>query len=178
MHFSDVVGRARVMWYRRLWTCTDIEGTAELRAPALLAGAGSIGFENGVILGWEHSPGFFSGYTYIEARHPDSRVTIGERTHFNNGVTIISDGTSISIGKRCLVGPMVQIYDSDFHALDPARRATDTPRRAPVSIGDDVFIGASAIILKGVTVGAGSVVGAGAIVSRDVPPGTTIAQDR
>ncbi|WP_317847014.1 DapH/DapD/GlmU-related protein [Nocardiopsis deserti] len=41
---------------------------------------------------------------------------------------------------------------------------------APITIGDDVWIGAAAVITQGVTIGAGSVVAAGAVVTRDVPP--------
>ena len=48
-------------------------------------------------------------------------------------------------------------------------------KRQPVTIGDQVFIGARAIILKGVSVGCGSVVAAGSVVSRDVPTKTVVA---
>jgi maltose O-acetyltransferase len=140
----------------------------------MLAGAGTIRFLGGVILGWEQSQGFLAGYSYIEAREPQSIVSIGEGSHLNNGVMIVSEGTSVSIGRRCLIGPAVQIFDSDFHALEPSERRTAPPRQAPVDIGDDVFIGASAIILKGVTVGDGSVIGAGAVVVTDVPAATVV----
>jgi acetyltransferase-like isoleucine patch superfamily enzyme len=177
MSFAEVVARARMMWYRRLWSCADVSGAPELRAPVVLAGAGHISFDGHVILGWEQGPAFFSGYSYIEARHPHSHIRLGAGTHLNNAVTIVSDGAGITLGERCLLGPMVQIYDSDFHPLDPERRATDPPLRAEVRIGDDVFIGSSAIILKGVTIGAGSVIGAGAVIARDVPARTTVAGD-
>jgi acetyltransferase-like isoleucine patch superfamily enzyme len=175
MQLADAVARTRIMWYRRLWSCANIHGAPELRAPVLLAGPGEIGFDGHVILGWEQGPAFFSGYSYIEARHAHSRVTFGHGTHLNNAVTIVSDGPGITIGERCLFGPMVQVYDSDFHALDAGRRAIDPPRRAAVRVENDVFIGSSAIILKGVTIGAGSVIGAGAVISQDVPPRTTVA---
>jgi maltose O-acetyltransferase len=175
MQLDEVLAQARVTWYRCLWTATNVAGWPELRAPALLAGPGEIKFDGHVILGWHQSPMFYSGYTYIEARHPHSRVTIGDASHLNNSVTIVSEGPGITIGKRCLMGPMVQIFDSDFHSLAPDRKASDPPRRAEVRIGDDVFIGASAMILKGVTVGAGSVIGAGAVISRDVPPASVVA---
>ncbi|MGO9898383.1 MAG: acyltransferase [Solirubrobacteraceae bacterium] len=146
-----------------------------LLAPALLAGAGRVCFRDDVTLGWELGPGFCAGYSYIEARHPDSMVIFGEGCHCNNRVTIVSDGAGISLGQRCLLGPDVQIYDSDFHALDAAVRATAPPRRAAVVIADDVFVGSSAIILKGSTIGAGSVVGAGAVVLGDVPASAIVA---
>jgi len=69
----------------------------------------------------------------------------------------------------------VHIYDSDFHALDAAERETAEPRTAQVTIGDDVFIGSNAIVLKGVSIGAGGVVGAGAVVGADVPARAIVA---
>jgi maltose O-acetyltransferase len=170
-----IVQRLRTQWYRRQWTCANVEGVPRLIVPVLLAGAGSIRFGSEVTIGWEQSPGFLSGYTYIEARHPDSLVEIGERTHLNNGITLISEGPGISIGRRCLIGPGVHIYDSDFHALEASKRETEPPLRAAVTIGDEVFIGSGAMLLKGVRVGAGSVVGAGAVVTSDVPDGAVVA---
>jgi acetyltransferase-like isoleucine patch superfamily enzyme len=164
-----------VAWYRRQWSCANVVGRPRLHAPALLAGEGTIVFDGSVDLGWELSPGFCSGYTYIEARTPAARVVLGAGTHCNNAVTLLSQGLGISLGQRCLVGPGVQIYDSDFHPLPVADRANEAPRMGAVVIGDDVFLGASAIILKGVTIGDGAVVGAGAVVVRDVPPGAVVA---
>jgi acetyltransferase-like isoleucine patch superfamily enzyme len=175
MHWSDAVQGLRIAWYRRFWTCAEVQGAPILRAPAVLAGAGGIHFGAEVTLGWRHSPGFLAGYTYLEAREPGGLVTFGERCHLNNGVTIISEASGISIGKRCLIGPGVHIYDSDFHALDAGERATALPLRAPVTIADDVFVGSNAIILKGATIGAGCVVGAGAVVGADVPAGAIVA---
>lgn len=98
-----------------------------------------------------------------------------EETHLNNGIVIISEGPGILIGKRCLIGPGVHIYDSDFHALRVAGRASEEPRRAQVVIEDDVFIGSGAMILKGVRLGAGCVVGAGAVVAANVAAGLIVA---
>lgn len=64
------------------------------------------------------------------------------------------------------------MYDTDFHSLDPLKRATvpdPDVARAPIVIGDDVFIGGHVIILKGVRVGDGAVIGAGSVVTKDVP---------
>jgi maltose O-acetyltransferase len=76
--------------------------------------------------------------------------------------------------RRCLVGPGVHIYDSDFHALDAELRLRGEPRRGGVTIGDDVFVGTNAIVLKGVKIGRGSVVAAAAVVVDDVPEGAII----
>jgi acetyltransferase-like isoleucine patch superfamily enzyme len=63
------------------------------------------------------------------------------------------------------------IIDTDFHHLDEHGRRDDNPARGakPINIGHDVFIGARAIILKGVSIGNHAVVGAGAVVTKNVP---------
>ena len=53
-----------------------------------------------------------------------------------------------------------------------ARKNWDTVKKAPIRIGNDVWIGMRSIILKGVTIGDGAVIAAGSVVTRDVPAGT------
>lgn len=87
-----------------------------------------------------------------------------------SGCTIAA-ASSVTIGNRVLIGSGAVIYDTDAHAIDPAeRRANVRGKSAPIVIEDDVFIGARALVLKGVTIGRGSVVGAGAVVTKSVPP--------
>jgi len=82
----------------------------------------------------------------------------------------------ITIGNRVLIGSGVLITDSDAHPINPAfRQDAHYIGIAPVEIGDDVFLGARAIILKGVHIGNGAVVGAGAVVTKDVPPFAIVA---
>jgi acetyltransferase-like isoleucine patch superfamily enzyme len=95
-------------------------------------------------------------------------ITIGN----NSGCSfaVLSSKSSIRIGQNVKIGGNARIYDHDFHALDHLSRreaAADTAgcKTAPVTIGDDVLIGANAIILKGVTIGDRSIIGAGAVVS-------------
>ena len=69
------------------------------------------------------------------------------------------------------------ILDNDFHPLDPTQRRLHPTAGAacsPVHIGSDVFIGARALVLKGVSIGDGAVVGAGAVVVKSVPPGAIV----
>jgi len=75
-----------------------------------------------------------------------------------------------------LLGSGVLITDNDAHPIEPEDR-NDASKTliAPVVIEDLVFVGARAIILKGVRIGYGSVVAAGSVVSRDVPARTVVA---
>lgn len=98
-------------------------------------------------------------------------IRIGEDVFFNGGCRFQDQG-GIRIGDRVLIGHNVVLATLD-HDLDPQRRGVLHP--APIVIGNDVWIGASSTITKGVTVGDGAVVAAGAVVTRDVPPRTVVA---
>jgi acetyltransferase-like isoleucine patch superfamily enzyme len=98
-------------------------------------------------------------------------LEIGESTFINAGVSI-SASRHVRIGDRCEIGPGVLIMDNDFHFPgDPSRSA---PFR-PVHIGDGVWIGAKAIVLKGVTVGDSATIAAGSVVTADVPARSIVA---
>jgi len=76
----------------------------------------------------------------------------------------------IAIGDRVIITSGVKILAHDASS----RRSTGKMTYGQVTIGDDVFIGVSAIILPGVTIGTGATVGAGSVVTKDVPPGVTL----
>lgn len=97
-------------------------------------------------------------------------ITIGN----NSGLSspIFSSRSSITIGERTLIGGNVRIFDHDFHSLELLYRHStkgEHVRTKPVIIGDDVFIGTNAMVLKGVTIGDRAIIGAGSVVSKNVP---------
>ena len=100
-------------------------------------------------------------------------VTVGPDTLLNG--CWIGARTTVSIGARCLISDC-DITDSDFHNLDPVRRhdPPDERTQRPVRIGDNVWVGAHAMVLKGTTVGHDSVVGAAAVVRGTVDPGVVV----
>ena len=80
---------------------------------------------------------------------------------------------SITIGDNVKIGGGVCIYDTDFHTLDAKARANSKldivlKNKAPVFIGDNVFIGAHSTILKGVTIGQNSIIGACSVVTKSI----------
>lgn len=99
-------------------------------------------------------------------------LTIGHGTNVN-GFAKILVADRVTIGAGCTISWDAQILDNDFHPITVD--GVEQPTTGPVVLGDGVWIGTSAIILKGVTVGAGSVVAAGAVVTRDVPPKSIVA---
>jgi serine acetyltransferase len=122
-----------------------------------------------------------------------TRVVLGDRVRVRGRVTINGGGvvtvgadtllngcwiggrSSVTIGAGCLISDC-DITDSDFHNLEPSRRhePPDERTRRPVHIGENVWVGAHAMVLKGSTVGANSVVGAGAVVRGEVPAGVVV----
>jgi maltose O-acetyltransferase len=87
---------------------------------------------------------------------------------------VLLDVAPVSIGDGTWIGPAVQIYTAD-HPRDAALRRAGLQSGRPVSIGNNVWIGGGAIILPGVTIGDDAIVAAGSVVTRDVPPGATVA---
>ena len=96
-----------------------------------------------------------------------THLSIGERTFINYNLTAL-DVARISIGADCLIGPNVQLL-TPTHSLDPGPRRAKLEAAAPITIGDNVWIGGGATILPGVSIGENSVIGAGSVVTRDVP---------
>ncbi|GAB3631917.1 sugar O-acetyltransferase [Microbacterium shaanxiense] len=97
-------------------------------------------------------------------------ITLGKRIFINAGCKFQDQG-GISIGDDCLIGHNVVIATLN-HDLAPSRRADMHP--APVSIGRNVWIGANATILAGVTIGDDAVVAAASVVTKDVPAGSIV----
>lgn len=90
--------------------------------------------------------------------------------YFNSNVKVRCKN-KIKIGNNVAIAHDVTIMDSDAHAIDYEGHQMSQP----ITIGDNVWIGSRAMILKGVNVGEGSIVAAGAIVTKDVPPNTIVA---
>ena len=80
------------------------------------------------------------------------------------------DGGGIEIGSHCQIAPRVQLTTAT-HPIDPAPRRDGWESAAPISIADNVWLGAGAIVCPGVSIGDDTVVGAGAVVVRDLPAG-------
>ncbi|SAK52476.1 hexapeptide repeat-containing transferase [Caballeronia temeraria] len=98
-------------------------------------------------------------------------ISLGAGVFMNYGCTIL-DVVAVEIGDMTQIATGVQILTAD-HPRDPAVRATGLELGRPVRIGRNVWIGAGAIILPGVTIGDDALIGAGSIVTRDVAAGAT-----
>ena len=114
-------------------------------------------------------------------------ISIGDWCYIGEGARVWSSG-SIHIGDRVLISHNVNIFDSLTHPLNARQRHAQFkaiiqaghPRsidlgERPVIVSDDVWIGANACVLRGVTIGEGAIVGAGAAVTHDIPSFTIVA---
>ncbi|MDR3448853.1 MAG: DapH/DapD/GlmU-related protein [Alphaproteobacteria bacterium] len=173
--FVGLIQKIRCLFYKVL-SSGSIIGSPILEQPILVVGEGNVKINGRVKIGWRGSPFFLSTNAYFDTRTADALISVDDGTHINNGFSAIVEYTSIKIGKRVLIGTNVEIMDSDFHGL----RLVDRPRSSaewarPVVIEDDVFIGNSVHVLKGVTIGSGSVIGNGSVVVASIPPNVIAA---
>lgn len=95
-------------------------------------------------------------------------LSIGKHVFLNSGCKFQDQG-GITIGDGTQIGHNVVLATLN-HSLNPANRKDVIP--APIHIGRDVWIGANAVILPGVTIGDGAVIAAGAVVTKNVPENT------
>lgn len=114
-------------------------------------------------------------------------ISIGDWCYIGEGTRVWSSG-SVHIGDRVLISHNVNIFDSLTHPLNARQRHAQFkeiskfghPRsidlgERPVTVNNDVWIGANACVLRGVTIGEGAIVGAGSVVTHDIPPFTIAA---
>ncbi len=105
---------------------------------------------------------------------PEATVVIGDWTTIGHHVFIFSK-SKINIGNNCLIAPFCYFVDSD-HGIDiNCLIREQLMTSSPITVGDDVWIGTSAVITKGVTIGNGAVIAAHAVVNHDVPSNAIVA---
>lgn len=99
-------------------------------------------------------------------------VHIGKNVFLNFGTCLVDDGP-IYIGDDCMIGPGCHIVTA-IHPVSPRLRKKKLQYNKPVTLGNNVWLGAGVIILPGVTIGDNSIVGAGSVVTHDVPTDTIV----
>ena len=106
--------------------------------------------------------------------HSGAKISVGKNASLSLGSGYINNNceircsSSITIGENVAISSDVIIRDNDAHKIDGSLQVD------PIVIGNHVWIGMRAIILKGVTIGDGAVIAAGAVVTHDVPPNTLV----
>ena len=103
-------------------------------------------------------------------------LNIGKNVFMNSGC-IITAREQVEIGSNTIFGPNVMIFDND-HAIKDGVVCHNEFETKPVTIGENVWIGAGAIILKGATIGNNAIIAAGSVVKGHVENGTIFVQKR
>jgi len=123
-----------------------------------ILGSGSISLGSKVLLGND-----------VELQARNAKIALGSGTAINSYSRVVAF-SGVTIGDRCAIAQFVSILDHD-HAYGPQGQM-DGYTSSSIIIGDDVWIGDKATILKGVTIGNRARIGAGTVVNRDIPAGS------
>ena len=105
------------------------------------------------------TPPFWCDYGY--------NITVGDYFYSNHGM-IITDGAKVTFGDNVFVAPNC-CFTTAEHAIDPDMRKNGVEIAKPITVGNNVWIGAGAIILAGVEIGDNTVIGAGSVVTKSIP---------
>lgn len=100
-------------------------------------------------------------------------ISIGENFFMNTNCVIL-DGAKVTFGDNVFIAPGCGFYTAG-HPLDSGRRNSGLEYAYPITIGDNVWIGAQVCVLPGVTIGDNTVIGAGSVVTRSIPAGVLAA---
>ena len=105
------------------------------------------------------TPPFWCDYGY--------NISVGDYFYSNHNL-IITDGAKVTFGDHVFIAPNC-CFTTAEHALDPEMRKAGIEVAKPITVGNNVWIGAWSTILAGVTIGSGSVIGAGSVVKKSIP---------
>ena len=100
-------------------------------------------------------PPFWCDYGY--------HISVGDYFYANHN-PVITDGAEVIFGDNVFIASPTAAFSTAEHAIDPEQRKAGMEMAKPITVGNNVWIGAGAIILAGVTIGDNSVIGAGSIV--------------
>lgn len=184
-YWSDLFGVLISLFFRpkNVWTSSRIvwRNRGKVEAENLIIGLisnrlGLIPFSRGIV---ELKPGsrFLAGRG-VRVAHGcrmfiSGLLKIGSNTYLNPHCHIVVQH-SVEIGSDCAIGWNFQAMDTDLHTLLP-EDGTKSIESKPITIGNQVWIGANVTVCKGVTIGNGAIIATGAVVTKNVAAGTLVA---
>jgi maltose O-acetyltransferase len=162
---ASLASRLRIAWYRCLGA--RIAGRCWLRRISIPRNPWDVHLESAALDDY---------VVLLSTGEPTGRprIVIGAGTYVNR-FTMIDASERIEIGQNCMIGPHCYLTDHD-HGMVPGAPVNSQPLLSePTRLGNDVWLGAGVIVLKGVEIGEGAVIGAGAVVTKSVPAGAVTA---
>lgn len=105
------------------------------------------------------TPPFWCDYGY--------NISVGDNFYSNHNL-VITDGAEVTFGDNVFIAPNC-CFTTAEHAIDPEMRKAGTEIAKPITIGNNVWIGAGSTVLAGVTIGDNTVIGAGSVVKKSIP---------
>lgn len=96
-------------------------------------------------------------------------IEIGDNFYTNHNCVIL-DCAKVTFGSNVFIAPNC-VFSTAGHPLDAPQRNQGLEYAYPITVGDNVWFGASVTVLPGVTIGSNTVIGAGSLVNRDIPDG-------
>lgn len=111
------------------------------------------------------TPPFWCDYGY--------NISVGKSFYANHNL-IITDGASVTFGDHVFIAPNC-CFTTAEHAIDPEQRKAGVEIAKPITVGNNVWIGAGSTILAGASIGDNSVIGAGSVVKKPIPPNVVAA---
>jgi acetyltransferase-like isoleucine patch superfamily enzyme len=105
-----------------------------------------------------------------------AQLTVGGNVYFNEGA-MLSCMERVEIGTGCRFGPNVKVFDND-HKFDAEGGVSAALATAPVQIGNNCWLGANVVVLRGTVIGDNCVIGAGCVVKGQIPSGSVVTMNR
>lgn len=105
------------------------------------------------------TPPFWCDYGY--------NISVGDYFYSNHNL-VITDGAKVTFGNNVFIAPNC-CFTTAEHPIDPEQRAAGLEIAKPITVGNNVWIGAGSTILAGVTIGDNAVIGAGSVVKKSIP---------
>ena len=168
MKINKIIGKIRVKWLKYKYNKYDNVKINELNMPS---NSNIIINKNSIV----NIEKLSLNYNVNIRIRENSKFEIGRGVSFNNGC-IITCRKHIKIGDRCSFGPNVMVFDNDHDIY--SENYIDTYVCKDIIIGNNVWVGANVVILKGVTIGDNSVIAAGSVVRHDVPANVIFYNER
>ena len=94
-------------------------------------------------------------------------ISVGDNFYTNHNCTIL-DGAKVVFGDNVFIAPNC-VFSTAGHAIDSEQRAKGLEIALPITVGDNVWIGANVTVLPGVRIGSNTIIGAGSVVNKDIP---------